>query len=203
MARKQALHKDNLPNIGAPATRALAAVGITRLSQLSSMTEASVAELHGVGPKAIRILREALAAQGKSFVGQGKASATNTMIKEVDEYLAKLPTDKQSALQKLRKQIHTAAPGAVETMSYGIPTFKLHGKMLVSIGAAREHCALYGGAGDVVEAYAVALKDYSQSKGTIRFTPKKPIPAALVRNLIKTRVAQIEASANSAKKRKG
>ncbi len=110
---------------------------------------------------------------------------------DVDAYLAALPADKQAALQKLRKQIHAAAPGAVETMSYGVPTFKLHGKMLVSIGAAKKHCALYGGIGEVVAAYAAALKDYSLSKGTIRFTPEKPIPAALVENLIKARVAQI------------
>jgi uncharacterized protein YdhG (YjbR/CyaY superfamily) len=192
---------DALPNIGAPATRALAAIGITQLSQLSSLSEAALADLHGVGPKAIRILHEALDEQGKSFARQGKASATNTMNTQVDEYLAKLPADKQAALQKLRKQIHAAAPGAVETMSYGVPTFKLHGKMLVSMGAAKDHCALYGGSGDVVEAYAVALKDFSLSKGTIRFTPKKPIPATVVKNLVKTRVAQIETS--SAKKRKG
>jgi len=199
---KTANENDALPNIGAPATRALAAIGITKLSQVSGMSEAKLADLHGVGPRAIRILREALEAQGKSFASEGKASATNTtntMSKEVDEYLAKLPADKQAALQMLRKQIHAAAPGAVETMSYGVPTFKLHGRMLMSIGAAKDHCALYGGSGDVVEAYADALKGFSLSKGTIRFTPKKPIPATVVKNLVKTRVAQIETS--SAKKR--
>lgn len=195
----------DLPPIGAPATRALTLAGYTRLSQLTQVAAADLLKLHGVGPKAIRILREALAAQGLSFADGDnvapKAATATPPNKDVDAYLAKLPADKQAALQKLRQQIHAAAPGTVETMSYGVPTFKLHGKMLVSIGAAKKHCALYGGAGDVVEANADVLKGFSVSKGTIRFTPEKPIPAALVKNLIKTRVAHIEAKTTRANNR--
>lgn len=202
-----ALKQDALPSIGGPATRALAAIGVTRLSQLSGISEGTVADLHGVGPKAIRILLAALEAQGLSWARQHKVSAKAPPAigahQAVDAYLAKLPADKHAALQKLRKTIHAAAPGLAETISYGVPTFKLHGKMLMSIGAAKNHCALYVGSGDLVTAFAHALKDFSLSKGTIRFTPQKPIPAPVVRSLVAARTAQIEASTSKAKKRKG
>ncbi len=69
--------QDDLPRIGAPATRALATIGIARLSQLNGVSEANLAQLHGVGPKAIRILREALAKAGWSF-GDKDAGAYQT-----------------------------------------------------------------------------------------------------------------------------
>lgn len=106
-------------------------------------------------------------------------------------YVAALPTAQRQALNKLRTQILAAAPGAVEHFGYGLPGFKLNGHPLLYIGAATNHCAIYGANND--ERLAAKLKDYKQSKGTIQFTPEKPIPAAVVKAIVKSRVAAHEA----------
>jgi len=106
----------------------------------------------------------------------------------IDEYLAPLPADKRAALQWLRRQIKAAAPGAEECISYGIPGFRLDGKLLVHFGAATKHCAFY--AGTVIEDYSRELAAYDTSKGTIRFPPDDPLPAALVRKLVKAQIAR-------------
>ncbi len=108
--------------------------------------------------------------------------------KTIDEYLAALTEDKRAALEKLRKIIKAAAPKAEECISYQLPAFRLNGRMLVWFGATAKHCAFYPGA--VVEAHKDDLKDYDISKGTIRFQPDHPLPAALVRKLVKARIAE-------------
>ena len=84
-------------------------------------------------------------------------------------------------------------PEAEEVISYEIPTFKLDGRMLVSYAAFSEHCSFFPGAGPI-EAHKSELKSYQTSKGTIRFTPDKPLPASLVKKLVKTRVKLNEQS---------
>jgi uncharacterized protein YdhG (YjbR/CyaY superfamily) len=106
----------------------------------------------------------------------------------IDEYLAPLPADKRAALQWLRRQIKATAPGAEECISYGIPGFRLDGKLLVHFGAAARHCAFY--AGTVIEDFKRELAAYDTSKGTIRFPPDDPLPAALVRKLVKAQIAR-------------
>jgi uncharacterized protein YdhG (YjbR/CyaY superfamily) len=115
----------------------------------------------------------------------------------IDEYLARLPADKRAALQRLRRHIKTAAPGAEECISYGIPAFRLGGTLLVHFGAAARHCAFYPGA--VVGSHRDELKGYDTSKGTIRFQPDAPLTAALVRTLVK---AQIERRATARAERR-
>jgi uncharacterized protein YdhG (YjbR/CyaY superfamily) len=112
-----------------------------------------------------------------------------TKPKSIDDFLAALSDDKRAALQKLRKTIKAAAPKAEECISYGIPAFRLNGRMLVYFGAATNHCSFYPGAFPVA-ACTKELKSYDTSKGTIRFQPDKPLPAALVRKLVKIRIAQ-------------
>jgi uncharacterized protein YdhG (YjbR/CyaY superfamily) len=107
----------------------------------------------------------------------------------IDEYLAPLSNDKRAALEKLRKAIKSAAPRAEECISYQIPGFRLSGRLLVSFGAAAKHCAFYPGA-HPVKAHQDELKAYDTSKGTIRFPADRPLPAALVRKLVKTRIAE-------------
>jgi uncharacterized protein YdhG (YjbR/CyaY superfamily) len=107
----------------------------------------------------------------------------------IDEYLAALSRDKRAALERLRKAIRSAAPKAEECISYRIPAFRLDGRMLVAFGAAANHCAFYPGA-HPVQAHKDALEAYETSKGTIRFPADSPLPAALVRKLVKTRVAE-------------
>lgn len=105
----------------------------------------------------------------------------------VDEYLARLPEDQRAALQELRSQIHAAAPGAEECVSYGLPGVRLHG-VLVWFGAAKTHCAFYPHG--LVEAFQDQLREYDTSKGTIRFQPSKPLPTSLVHAIVSRRVAE-------------
>ncbi|MGH8095475.1 MAG: iron chaperone [Chthoniobacterales bacterium] len=105
-----------------------------------------------------------------------------------DDYLAAVPSDQRAALETLRKRIKAAAPKAKEYISYGIPAFRLNGKLLVAYGAAARHCAFYPGS--VVQVLEDELKDYETSKGTIRFPANKPLSAALVRKLVKLRIAK-------------
>ncbi len=108
-----------------------------------------------------------------------------------DKYLAALSADKRykrSALEDLRKTIKAAAPEAEECISYQLPAFRLNGKLLVAYGAAAKHCAFYPGA--VLESLQDELKGYDTSKGTIRFAPNNPLPRALVRKVVKLRLAQ-------------
>jgi uncharacterized protein YdhG (YjbR/CyaY superfamily) len=115
-------------------------------------------------------------------------SKSRPKARTVDEYLAALSDDKRAALEALRKTIHSAAPGAVECISYQLPAFRLDGRVLVWFGAAANHCAFYPGA--LVEAHKKLLEDYDTSKGTIRFQPDNPLPATLVRKLVKACIAR-------------
>jgi uncharacterized protein YdhG (YjbR/CyaY superfamily) len=105
--------------------------------------------------------------------------------KTIDEYLAALSDDKRTALEKLRKVIKAAAPKAEECISYQLPAFRLDGRMLVAFGATANHCAFYPMSSSTVAAHQDDLKDYDTSKGTIRFQSDHPLPAALVRKLVK------------------
>lgn len=107
----------------------------------------------------------------------------------IDAYLKGLDADKRAALQKLRRDIHAAAKGAEECISYGIPAFRLGGKWLVAMGAAAKHCAFYPGAHPIA-ACRRDLGKYSLSKGTIRFSADAPLPATLVRRLVRARIAE-------------
>jgi len=108
----------------------------------------------------------------------------------IDEYVAALSDDKRAALEKLRKAISAAAPRAVECISYQLPSFRLDGRLLVAFGSAAHHYALYPMSAATVAAHAEELRDYETSKGTIRFQFDKPLPVALVKKLVKARIAE-------------
>jgi uncharacterized protein YdhG (YjbR/CyaY superfamily) len=108
----------------------------------------------------------------------------------VEEYLAKVPEPARGALMKLRAMIRAAAPAeATEGISYGMPAFQYKGP-LVGYAASAKHCALYPMNGSLVTDLAEELKGYSTSKGTIRFAIDKPLPAALVKKIVKTRAKE-------------
>jgi uncharacterized protein YdhG (YjbR/CyaY superfamily) len=116
--------------------------------------------------------------------------------KNVDEYLAGVPESARSILNKMRAAIRSTVPAeATETISYGMPAFK-HKGVLVWFAAFSSHCSLFPTA-SVIEAFKSELKGFSTSKGTIHFPTDKPLPTALVKKLVKARVAQ-----NESKKRR-
>ncbi len=106
-----------------------------------------------------------------------------------DAYLASLSEEKRAALEKLRRAIKAAAPKAEECISYGMPAFRLEGEALVWFGAAARHCAFYPGA-HPIRTIEAELEGYDTSKGTIRFSASKPLPATLVRKLVRLRIAE-------------
>ena len=107
----------------------------------------------------------------------------------IDGYLAGLPDDQRAALEKLRQTIRSAAPKAEECISYSMPAFRLNG-VLVGFAAKQNHCALYPFNGSTVNAFKDDLKGFETSMGAIRFQPSKPLPAALVRKIVKARIAE-------------
>ena len=118
----------------------------------------------------------------------------------VDDYLAALPEEARATLEKLRKTIKAAAPKATEVISYQIPMYK-HQGMLVGFAAFKEHCSLFPGA-KAIATHKDELKAYGTSKGTIRFPIGKPVPAALVKKLVKTRIAENEKRAAEKEKKR-
>lgn len=108
----------------------------------------------------------------------------------VEDYLAALPDESRAALEKLRKTIKAAAPEATETISYQMPAFRDHGRLLVSYAAFKDHCSLFPMSTRVIETYREELKPYYSGKGTIRFHANKPLPAALVKKLVRARIAE-------------
>lgn len=114
-------------------------------------------------------------------------------INSTDEYLALLGTEQRVTLEKLRKDIKAAAPKAEEYLYYHLPAFRLDGSLVVAYGAGASHCALYPGSSSTVEELKDELKAYQTSKGTIRFPSNKPLPATLVRKVVRARIAENEA----------
>ena len=119
--------------------------------------------------------------------------------KTVDEYLAALPDDQRRALTQVRALIKAAAPDATEVISYGLPTYKLDGRPVVYFGAATAHLSLYAvGTTDAKGKALTELKKYDTSgKGTVRFTPDDPLPAALVTKIVKANLARIRSRASA------
>lgn len=111
---------------------------------------------------------------------------------QINAYLAKAAPDQRVALQKLRVQIQQACPEAIEVYGYGIGGFKYMGRPLLYFGYAKAHCAVYGG---VAREFEKELKGFITFKGTIRFTPKKLIPAGMVKKIVKARMTDIESNA--------
>jgi uncharacterized protein YdhG (YjbR/CyaY superfamily) len=129
--------------------------------------------------------------QAKSS-NRASTAGRRAVPKTVDEYLAGIPEPARSTLQKLRAAIRAAAPWeATEAISYGIPAFR-HNGVLVWFAAFAKHCSLFPTA-SVIEKFKSELKDYTISKGTIQFPTDKPLPAALVKKIVKARIEEMKA----------
>jgi len=118
----------------------------------------------------------------------------NSKINTVDDYLSALPDNIYLALENIREIIRFLVPGAEETISYQVPTYKYKG-MLVGFGASKNHCSFFVMSSTLLKDFKEDVKDFDTSTGTIRFTPEKPIPNDLITRLVMARLAQNEAKA--------
>jgi uncharacterized protein YdhG (YjbR/CyaY superfamily) len=110
----------------------------------------------------------------------------------VEEYLAGLPAEQRAALEKLRRAIKAAAPEATETIAYQMPAFKVNGRLVVSFAAFKDHLSLFPMSYKVIRDHAEALKPYLAQKASLHFQSHKPIPAALVKEIVKARLEENE-----------
>jgi uncharacterized protein YdhG (YjbR/CyaY superfamily) len=108
----------------------------------------------------------------------------------IDEYLDGVSDENRAVLQHLRTVIQATAPEAEECISYMMPAFKYKGAALVYFAAFLKHCSFFSGG--VVKGFEDELKDYKTAKGTIQFSPKKPLPDDLVRRIVLYRIQENE-----------
>lgn len=128
---------------------------------------------------------------------RAKAASPAKKPKTVDNYLAALPAKQRLALDRVRRLVHQAAPGATEAISYGMPTFRLGKRNLVHMAAFRDHCSFFPGRAGVAALFPRELAAFETAKGTIRFRPEKPLPADLVKRIVRLRVAEVEGRATA------
>jgi uncharacterized protein YdhG (YjbR/CyaY superfamily) len=125
-------------------------------------------------------------------VNRNSASKDTDATDAVEQYLAAVPEPARTTLNKIRAIIRSAAPPeATEAIGYGMPTFRYKGA-LMGFAAFKNHCSLFPMNSSLIEAYKDDLKNFRTAKGTIQFPLDKPLPAALVKKLVKVRVAQNE-----------
>jgi uncharacterized protein YdhG (YjbR/CyaY superfamily) len=118
-----------------------------------------------------------------------------TATAQIDARLAGFPTDQRAALQALRETIAAAAPQAEETISYAMPAFRYRNRALVSYDGFKAHCSLFPMSAELIESHREELAAFATAKGTLQFTPERPIPADLVVMIVRERMAQIDAKA--------
>jgi|JI10StandDraft_1071094.scaffolds.fasta_scaffold588771_2 uncharacterized protein YdhG (YjbR/CyaY superfamily) len=184
------MNEDFPPKIGAPATRALANAGITSAQECAEWTEAQLADLHGMGPKALSILRASLGSAGLSFSEQAPGNLKQGGS-PIDDYLSALPEPQRLALQRLREQLREILPEAEEGIRYGVPAFSLNGKGVAGFGAATHHLSYYPMSGSVLESAGEHVAKFEVSKGRLIFQPKTPIPKGLLRRLVSLRLKEL------------
>jgi uncharacterized protein YdhG (YjbR/CyaY superfamily) len=109
----------------------------------------------------------------------------------VDAYLAALPADQRDLLGRVRRRVHELVPEAEETISYGMPAFKLGGRFLLSYAAWKKHGSLYPLTDSFLAAHAAEIEGFERTKGSIHFTPPKPLPPDVLDELIRARVADL------------
>jgi uncharacterized protein YdhG (YjbR/CyaY superfamily) len=112
----------------------------------------------------------------------------------VDEYLAKLPDDQQRVLGALRRRVTELEPDAVETISYGMPAFKIDGRFFLSYAGWKRHCSIYAIDDALLARHADAIRGYVTTKGALHFSSAQPLPDALLEDLVRQRASEARAA---------
>ncbi len=189
------MHSDDeigFPKLAAPARRALSAAGYTRLDQLTQVSEADLAKLHGMGTTAIAALREALHERGLSFRAVVAISDhPHGVPGAVDEYLRGVEEPGRSTLQALRHTILEIVPEAEQVISYRVPAFRECGRTVAGFAAFKNHLSYLPFSGSVLPQLADELDGYAMTKSSLHFPVDRPLPKTLVKKLIAVRLAQV------------
>jgi uncharacterized protein YdhG (YjbR/CyaY superfamily) len=129
---------------------------------------------------------------GSNSAGRGERADSNLVSQqEIDDYLARLDEPKRSTLQELRRTIRSIVPEAEQGISYGTPAFRLHGKLIAGFAAFKSHLSYLPHSGSVLAELPDDVAGYVTSKGALQFAIDKPLPKALVKKLIATRLGEI------------
>jgi uncharacterized protein YdhG (YjbR/CyaY superfamily) len=110
---------------------------------------------------------------------------------EIDDYLATVDEPKRSTLEQLRRDVLAVLPDAEQCISYNLPAFRHHGKVVAGFAAFKNHLSYLPHSGSVFPALAADLDGYTRTAGSLHFPVDTPLPAALVQKLISTRLAQL------------
>ena len=124
------------------------------------------------------------------MVGEERVALVPRKPTTIDAYLATVSGEKRAALNKLRRTIRTIVPRAEECISYAIPAFRLNGKVVAGFAATAKGCSYFPFSGSTLATLADELESYDRTKSSLHFDPAKPLPMALVRKLIKARIAE-------------
>ena len=111
---------------------------------------------------------------------------------DIDSYLAGVSDDQREALQNLRETIHRIVPNLTECISYAIPAFRFDGKVIAGFAATTKGCSYFPFSGSTLSTLRKEIAKYGQTKSALHFTPEKPLPKALVRKLLKARIAELD-----------
>ena len=110
----------------------------------------------------------------------------------IDEYLEGVPEDRRRALEDLRCRILSVIPEAEECISYGIPAFRLNGAVVAGFCATVKGCSYLPFSGSTLKTLARAVARYDQTKSSLHFSPTRPLPIALIRRLLRTRIGETQ-----------
>ena len=129
---------------------------------------------------------------GSRLVSSLQIADHERVSKTVDEYLAGRPPDQRTALERIRREVRKLIPGAVEAMSYGMPVFKIGDQAVVWFAGWKGHCSIYPLTDGFLRSHATELEGFKRTRGSLHFTPDRPIPDALLGAFVQARLADLE-----------
>lgn len=177
-----------------PAMRALESLKLKHVNELTHFTRIQIAELHGMGPKALKLLEAEMKKQKLTF--KSEINSPKNKLSSIDDYIQQFDPPIQNKLHQMRELIQSAAPDASEKMTYQIPTFYLNGN-LVHFAAYAHHIGFYP-APSAIAQFQEELAIYKNAKGSVQFPLDQDLPAELIQKMVVFRVVE---NTNKAKKK--